>query len=130
MARGIPEFTAEAVNAEIISAVRQTVAASPGATVRAQLRAAARSLRLSIGRCADFWYGEVRFVPAHEADQIRYFSAEAQRLAREREIQYRNQRARFVAAAPGLVGKLAPPPPVPAKRKGLERPRRRSAAPF
>jgi hypothetical protein len=73
------KFTADPVLAELRDQVKRLVEVCPGATVRARLRYAARLLRLPIGRVADWYYGEVRRVEAHEADQIRYYFAEARR---------------------------------------------------
>jgi len=102
-------YTAEAVRAEITAHVKSTVDASPGPTVKARLRAAARALGLPVGRVADYHYGEVRRVEAHEADQIR----QRARAAKERELarlaaQYQALRAELVAEAPRGLGWLVP----------------------
>lgn len=102
-------FTAEAVIAALAGEVRQTVAASPGATVRVRLRSTARLLRLPVSRVGDWFYGEVRRVEAHEADQIRHYAAEARRRLARREREYSRIRAELVDHAPAGVARLAPP---------------------
>lgn len=103
-------FAAETVNAELIGAVKETVSASPGATVKARLRAAARFIGLPIGRVQDYWYGEVRRIEAHEAELIRARARQAKlaKLARL-EAEYRKLQAEVVAEAPAGLGWLAPP---------------------
>lgn len=103
-------FTAEAVRLEMSERVQETVRFSPGDTVKARLRSAARMLGLSVGRVADYVYGEVRRVEAHEADQIRAYHTEAKRrrLA-QLENEYRRLRAEVVAEAPAGLAVLAPP---------------------
>jgi hypothetical protein len=109
----VRRFTAEAVIDKLRLEVRQTVAASPGATTRARLRSSARLLRLPIGRLADWFYGEVRRVEAQEADQIRHYVRAARRraeeLERRLERQYEAVRAELVDNASPVVGSLAPP---------------------
>ncbi len=63
--------------AELRELVKATVRRSPGLNVRERLRAAARVLRLPVGRVTDWYYGEVRRVEAHEADAIRQFALSA-----------------------------------------------------
>jgi hypothetical protein len=98
-------FTAEAVIADLTLEVRQTVAdaAPPSATVRARLRSAARLLRLPIGRVADWFYGEVRRVEAHEADQIRHYAAEQRKKLRDAERREARLRVRLLAAGGGAA---------------------------
>lgn len=104
--------SAEGVRTELSAAVRDLVASTPGATVKARLRAAARALGLPTGRVTDFYYREVRRVEAHEADRIRYRAAEAKRremwLA-QLEAEYQQRRAEFLDSAPDFMARLVPP---------------------
>lgn len=113
----MPVFTAEAAILALTDEVRRTVATSPGATVRARLRTAARLLRLPIGRTGDWYYGEVRRVEAHEADQIRHYAAERRQQLRRLEAEDRALRRRLGDLAPALVALAPPPPPSPQARK-------------
>jgi hypothetical protein len=103
-------FTADTVRSELTENVKDTVRHSPGETVKARLRSAARFLGLPMGRVQDYWYGEVRRVEAHEAMQIqeRTLAAKRARLVRL-EAEYRALRAELVADAPRGLGWLAPP---------------------
>lgn len=117
-------FTREAVIAECFEYVRQVVTLSPGVTTRAKQRAAARLLRLRISRLIDWWQGEVKLVEAHEADQIRYYAAEARRVADQKARDFNQRRDRAVAGAPAVVVRLAPreirrtQSPPPRRKKG------------
>lgn len=84
--------------------------AAAGSSVKARLRATARTMGLPAGRLADFYYREARRVEAHEADRIRACAAKAARreLIR-REAEYAAARARLVAEAPRGLGWLCPP---------------------
>ena len=107
---GSMSFTAEAVRLEMSDRVQDVVRRSPGETVKARLNAAARVLGLSVGRVGDFFYGEVRRVEAHEAEQIRanHEVAKQQQLARA-EAEYRRLQAEVVREAPRGLGWLCPP---------------------
>jgi hypothetical protein len=103
-------FTAEAVNTEITGLVRDIISGSSGETVKARLRSAARSLGLGVSRVADYYYGEVRRIEAHEADQIRYKAPIAQheqmlRMHRE----YMAKRAKVASRTPWPLAPLLPP---------------------
>jgi hypothetical protein len=102
-------FTAEGVRAELTARIRETVKASPGDTVKARLRSAARMIGLPVGRIQDYWHGEVRRIEAHEADQIRHraWIAKQQRIAKL-EADYRELR-RELLAGPAWVVAVAPP---------------------
>ncbi len=103
-------FTAEAVRAELTGTVKDTVRASPGETVKARLRAAARFLGLPTGRVQDYWHGEVRRIEAHEADQIRHRAAEAKRHRAARlYAEYMALRAELLQEAPASLVALVPP---------------------
>ena len=103
-------FSPEAVRAELSARIRELVEASPGLTVKARLRAAARALGLPPGRVTRFFYREVRRVEAHEADWIRYRAAAAKRRRLAAlEDEYAALVAELVAEAPLGLAHLVPP---------------------
>lgn len=102
-------FTAEAIRVEMTDRVQETVRYSPGSSVKARLTAAARLLGLSVGRVADYVYGEVRRVEAHEADTIRANHEVARKHFLAFEAEYRRKRDEMVRRAPGYLGALLPP---------------------
>lgn len=104
----MPAFSADAEIASLAKQVRQVVAASPGATVRARLVRAARTLRLPVRRVSGWYRGEVRRVEGQELRQIEHYVAEWRRRALL-EQDYETRRAELVARAPRLVALLAPP---------------------
>lgn len=62
----------EAITREMSAIVRE--AAEPGyagESVKAAIRRAAFRLALSYRRAKSYWYGDVKLVPAHEADRLR-----------------------------------------------------------
>ncbi|MGD9613772.1 MAG: hypothetical protein AB7H90_01095 [Alphaproteobacteria bacterium] len=103
-------FSADAVRSELTEDVKYTVRHSPGETVKARIRSAARALGLPMGRVQDYWYGEVRRVEAHEAIQIkeRSLAAKQARLARL-EAEYTALQKELAAEAPRGMGWLCPP---------------------
>lgn len=124
----IAALTPDVVTATLTGIVRQVVTLSPGATVRARQRKAARSLRLPIGRVSDWWNGRVRRVEAHELLRIIYYAGQLDRVA-EADRDYRRARRRALqdlaaagGAAPGDRGAAAArdrtPPPGGAARAG------------
>src|SRR5574340_852005 len=65
-------WVSQAIILEMQSIVREAaVPAIPGETVKAAIGRAARRLQLGFGRARRYWYGEVRAVPAQEADRLR-----------------------------------------------------------
>jgi hypothetical protein len=66
-------MTAEAISTEMTQIVRE--AAGPRAqddTIERQIDRASRYLGLPFRRARAYWYGEVRNIPAHEAEQLRF----------------------------------------------------------
>lgn len=101
-------YTADAVSQEMTARVRSVAALSPEDGRKAALRFAANLLRLSFGEAKRLYYGEVRSVPAHKADQIRAYCDAASKLIEARQ-KYEQSRAEFLAAASPGMARLAPP---------------------
>jgi hypothetical protein len=78
-------FTAQAVSEELTGNVKSLVEASPELSIKGRLRAVSRRIGLPISRIEDYWYGEVRRPPAHEADQIRAYYKSATKLIQARQ---------------------------------------------
>jgi len=95
-------FTAAAVSEEITSAVKVLVKASPGLSVKERLRTLARHIGLPVGRVADYWYGEVRCPPAHEADLIRAYYKAADELVNAK-AEHEKRFSDFIRNHPNLA---------------------------
>lgn len=103
-------FTAEAVNADIRRLVVETIEGVGHGSVKTRLRAAARSLGLTMGRARRYLYGEVRQIPAHEAFNIikRAEQARLEKFERDR-ITFEASRFQTLNLAPSRLAWLVPP---------------------
>jgi len=74
------EVSSTLIISTLTKQVRAIVGASPGTQVRGRIFAAAQILRLPQGRIKAWYYGEVRRVEVHEADQIRFVAESIKNL--------------------------------------------------
>ena len=117
-------YTPEAVAAEMTERVRTLASLASDDGRKAAIGFVAAVLGLPFGKVKRLFYGEVRGVPAHEADKIRAYCEAAAELIQAR-ADYVAQRREFLASAGPIMARLAPP-----QASGTHIPEDRAQAPI
>lgn len=122
-------FTPERAREEMRGHLRVIARMTDEPNRKAALAFAARVLEMPYWRVSEIFYGRARRIEAHEADRIRAFVWQADKVIKAR-AKLEAERRAFLAEAPAFMGRLAPAaiPEMAAETEATPAPVKRSRA--